>query len=49
MEKERKSAEIERAPQTPVLPTVNPDAEKPAPPKPSLHPAFYITYVSELQ
>ncbi|PSK56781.1 hypothetical protein B9Z65_6405 [Elsinoe australis] len=42
MEKERKSAEIERAPQTPVLPTVNPDAEKPAPPKPSLHPAFYI-------
>ncbi|PNS17497.1 hypothetical protein CAC42_8040 [Sphaceloma murrayae] len=42
MEKERKSAEVDRATQAPVLPTVNPDAEKAAPPKSSLHPAFYI-------
>ncbi|KAF2218203.1 triose-phosphate transporter family-domain-containing protein [Elsinoe ampelina] len=42
MEKERKSAEVERAPQTPVLPTVNPEAEKPAPPSNSIHPGVYI-------
>ncbi|KAK4667353.1 hypothetical protein QC763_308480 [Podospora pseudopauciseta] len=26
-----------------TLPTVNPDVEKSQPPKPSLHPAFYVT------
>jgi hypothetical protein len=43
-EKERISGEQpERSsPAEPVLPTINPDTEKPAPPKASLHPAFYI-------
>lgn len=43
-EKERQSGEQERqGPDVPVLPTHNPDAEKPQPPKgPSIHPAVYI-------
>ncbi|KAH8899575.1 triose-phosphate transporter [Thozetella sp. PMI_491] len=42
-EKVRTSGESPReASNGPVLPTVNPDAEKTQPPKPSLHPAFYV-------
>lgn len=48
-EKERVSGEIEtearQQPQEPVLPTVNPAAEKPAPAQASIHPAVYIAYV----
>ncbi|KAF7190727.1 putative sugar phosphate/phosphate translocator [Pseudocercospora fuligena] len=45
-EKERQSGEVER-PAEPVLPTVNPAAEKSEPPKAGLHPAFYIaTWIS---
>ncbi|TPX07875.1 uncharacterized protein E0L32_010450 [Thyridium curvatum] len=40
-EKSRTSGESPRA-TSPVLPTVNPAAEKPQPPKDSLHPAFYV-------
>jgi hypothetical protein len=44
-EKERQSGEQERAAE--VLPTVNPEAEKSAPAKAGLHPAFYIaTWIS---
>ena len=46
-EKERVSAEIEMeargGPEQPVLPTVNPSAEK-APQKAGLHPAVYVMY-----
>jgi len=46
-EKERISGEQERqGPDVPVLPTVNPEAEKAQMAKASLHPAFYIAYVS---
>ncbi|KXL45798.1 hypothetical protein M433DRAFT_88821, partial [Acidomyces richmondensis BFW] len=47
-EKERVSGEQERqGPDAPVLPTVNPGAEKAQPAKASLHPAFYIaTWIS---
>lgn len=46
-EKERQSGEQERqGPAEPVLPTVEPSSEKQEPPKASLHPAFYIAYVS---
>ena len=46
-EKERSSNSIElderSGPADPVLPTVNPETEKPAAPEqPGLHPAFYI-------
>ncbi|CAD0030519.1 unnamed protein product [Aureobasidium pullulans] len=43
MEKERTSGEVERPEQAePVLPTVNPALEKPAPPQSSIHPALYV-------
>lgn len=42
-EKTRASGEQPRDQSGSVLPTVNPEAEKPQPPKPSLHPAFYVT------
>lgn len=50
-EKERQSGEQERLSGSnssePVLPTVNPDSEKPAPPSKDLHPAVYIaTWIS---
>ncbi|KAI9852930.1 MAG: hypothetical protein M1838_003724 [Thelocarpon superellum] len=43
-EKERLSGDIPRSPAaaSPVLPTVNPLAEKSDPPKPAIHPAFYV-------
>jgi hypothetical protein len=41
-EKTRASGEQARDQSGPVLPTVNPEAEKSQPPKPSLHPAFYV-------
>ena len=41
-EKERQSGELERDPQLPVRPTVNPAAEKAQAPKAGLHPAVYI-------
>ncbi|KAL2116701.1 hypothetical protein VTJ04DRAFT_8869 [Mycothermus thermophilus] len=41
-EKTRISGEQYRD-QKPVLPTVNPDAQRPQPPKQSLHPAFYVS------
>lgn len=40
-EKVRVSGEVARP--EPTLPTVNPAAEKSEPPKPALHPAFYVT------
>ena len=40
-EKVRTSGDASRP--EPTLPTVNPAVEKPAPPKPSMHPAFYVT------
>lgn len=46
IEKERVSAEIMRSglasPTAPVLPTVNPAAEKSEPPASTLHPAVYV-------
>ncbi|KAL2160032.1 hypothetical protein VTH06DRAFT_1687 [Thermothelomyces fergusii] len=42
-EKTRASGEQPRELNEPVLPTVNPQVEKPQPPKPALHPAFYVT------
>ncbi|KAL2155308.1 hypothetical protein VTH82DRAFT_49 [Thermothelomyces myriococcoides] len=42
-EKTRASGEQAREQNEPVLPTVNPQVEKPQPPKPALHPAFYVT------
>ncbi|KAL2195832.1 triose-phosphate transporter family-domain-containing protein [Corynascus similis CBS 632.67] len=42
-EKTRASGDQPREQNEPVLPTVNPQVEKPQPPKPSLHPAFYVT------
>ena len=45
-EKTRVSGEIPRPePQEPVLPTVNPEAPKPAPSKSAIHPAAYVAYV----
>ena len=41
-EKTRASGEQVRGQNGPVLPTVNPQAEKSQPPKPSLHPALYV-------
>ncbi|KAL1980175.1 hypothetical protein VTN96DRAFT_4503 [Rasamsonia emersonii] len=40
-EKVRTSGEVSRS--EPTLPTVNPAAQKPEPPKPALHPAFYVS------
>lgn len=40
-EKLRTSAEVSRNEAT--LPTVNPVLDKQEPPKPALHPAFYVT------
>lgn len=40
-EKARSSGEVSRHEQT--LPTVNPAAEKQEPPKPTFHPAVYVT------
>lgn len=45
-EKTRVSGEVPRPePKGPVLPTVNPEADKPQPPKAALHPALYVAYV----
>jgi hypothetical protein len=45
-EKVRSSVDAARDPAQPVLPTVNPNVEKPAPPPAAgLHPAVYIAYV----
>ena len=41
-EKVRISGEISRSADAPVLPTVNPAAEKSEPPKAAVHPAFYV-------
>ncbi|RFU34605.1 hypothetical protein B7463_g1752, partial [Scytalidium lignicola] len=41
-EKARVSAELNRPSNAPVLPTVNPAAEKTEPAKPALHPAVYV-------
>ncbi|KAF7888697.1 uncharacterized protein EAF02_003238 [Botrytis sinoallii] len=41
-EKVRVSGEISRSADSPVLPTVNPAAEKSEPPKAAVHPAFYV-------
>lgn len=41
-EKTRTSGEQPQEQSGPVLPTVNPEVEKAQPPKPSLHPAFYV-------
>jgi hypothetical protein len=42
-EKVRTSGEAPRSEKNgSILPTVNPELEKMQPPKPSLHPAFYI-------
>jgi hypothetical protein len=41
-EKTRASGDQPREQTGAVLPTVNPNAEKSQPPKPSLHPAFYV-------
>lgn len=41
-EKIRVSGDITRADSSPVLPTVNPQVDKPAPAKASLHPVFYV-------
>ncbi|KAK6197134.1 hypothetical protein LQW54_010876 [Pestalotiopsis sp. IQ-011] len=40
-EKSRVSGEVPR-PEGTILPTVNPEAQKPEPPKAALHPAFYV-------
>jgi len=42
-EKTRASGDQPRDQNSPVLPTVNPNAEKPQPSKPSLHPVFYVS------
>jgi hypothetical protein len=46
-EKVRSSIDAARDPAQPVLPTINPNAEKahPAPEAASFHPAVYIAYV----
>jgi hypothetical protein len=41
-EKTRVSGDIARSDSSPVLPTVNPLADKPAPAKASFHPVFYV-------
>jgi hypothetical protein len=41
-EKARSSVEAARDPAAPVLPTINPEAPKPEPAKPTFHPAVYI-------
>jgi hypothetical protein len=42
-EKTRASGDQPREQDGPLLPTVNPEADKPQPPKPSLHPALYVS------
>jgi hypothetical protein len=42
-EKTRASGDQPRDQNGPVLPTVNPEAEKSQPPKAALHPALYVT------
>lgn len=41
-EKTRASGDSPREQNGPILPTVNPDAEKSQPAQPSLHPALYV-------
>ncbi|KAI1376151.1 TPT-domain-containing protein [Hypoxylon crocopeplum] len=42
-EKSRTSGEVPRPePKGPILPTTNPEAEKPQPPKATIHPALYV-------
>ncbi|KAI1105016.1 TPT-domain-containing protein [Jackrogersella minutella] len=47
-EKIRTSGEVPRPePKGPILPTTNPEADKPQPPKPAIHPAVYVaTWIS---
>lgn len=44
-EKTRVSGEVTRDQDSPVLPTVNPEAQKSEPAKASIHPALYVMYV----
>lgn len=45
-EKTRTSGEVPRPEaKGPILPTTNPEADKPQPPKAVLHPAVYVMYV----
>jgi hypothetical protein len=48
-EKMRSSVDAARDPAQPVLPTVNPEAQKAAPKPASFHPAVYIAYVSSIE
>ncbi len=41
-EKTRTSGESPREQNGPILPTANPEAEKPQPAKPAIHPALYV-------
>lgn len=41
-EKTRVSGEVTREQDSPVLPTVNPEAQKSEPAKASIHPALYV-------
>lgn len=41
-EKTRVSGEVTRDQDSPVLPTVNPEAQKSEPAKASIHPALYV-------
>ena len=46
-EKVRSSVDAARDTSLPVLPTVNPEAQKSAPEPASFHPAVYIAYVDD--
>lgn len=48
-EKERTSGEIVREQDAPVLPTVNPDAQRSEPSKASIPSAVYVAYVKAMQ
>jgi hypothetical protein len=49
-DKDRVSGELPRSAEQaePMLPTTNPVAKQPEPPRFSLHPAFYVMYVTEI-
>jgi len=47
-EKMRSSVDAARDPAAPVLPTVNPEAQKSAPEPASFHPAVYIAYACQI-
>lgn len=44
-EKTRVSGEVTREQDSPILPTVNPEAQKSEPAKAAIHPALYVVYV----